>query len=149
MESLGLYLLKSAVWLTGFTLVFLIVLRNERYFGLNRIYLLLGILASILFPLYTWHYSVILPFVPKTYLATSVITSHAMAPPPRVIPLYFWFYLIGMGTLALRTIWQTGMVVRNLRKTGYVKTGSVNYPSTPTAMGWASGFIDLCFIAEV
>src|SRR5665647_2936237 len=54
MESLGLYLLKSAVWLTGFTLVFLMVLRNERYFRLNRIYLLSGIVASIVFSFFSF-----------------------------------------------------------------------------------------------
>ena len=61
METFGFYLLKSAVWLTGFTLVFLAVLRNERYFQLNRIYLLSGIVASLVFPLFTWHYAVIIP----------------------------------------------------------------------------------------
>jgi len=129
MESLGLYLLKSAVWLTGFALVFLIVLRNERYFRLNRIYLLSGIVASILFPLYTWHYTVILP-VQDTYITTSGITAVAGTPPPTVIPVYFWFYVVGIAGLAFRLIWQTGMVVHKLRKAGYVKTGSIKLVRT-------------------
>jgi len=130
MESIGLYLLKSAVWLTGFALVFLIVLRNERYFRLNRIYLLSGIVASIVFPLYTWHYTVILPFVQDTYITTSGITAVAMSPTPTEIPVYFWFYVIGIAGLAFRMIWQTGKVVRKLRKSGYVKTGSVKLVRT-------------------
>ena len=130
MESIGLYLLKSAVWLTGFALVFLFVLRNERYFWLNRIYLLSGIVASIVFPLYTWHYTVILPFLQDTYITTSGITEVAMAPPPTEIPFYFWFYVVGIAGLAFRMIWQTGKVVRKLRKVGYVRSGSIKLVRT-------------------
>jgi TonB family protein len=130
MESLGLYLLKSAVWLTGFTLVFLIVLRNERYFLLNRIYFLSGIVASILFPLYTLHYAVILPSVRVAYATTPGVSVVAVVASPKAIPLYWWFYLAGIVGIALRLVWQTGLVVRKLRKTGYVKSGSVKLVRT-------------------
>jgi len=129
MESLGLYLLKSAVWLTGFAFVFLLILRNERHFLLNRIYLLTGIIASIVFPLYTWHYTVILPLVEDVYLTTG-IPAVAITPPASKIPVYFWFYIVGIAGLALRIIWQTGTVVRKLRKAGYVKTGSIKLVRT-------------------
>jgi len=145
MESIGLYLLKSAVWLTGFALVFLIVLRNERYFRLNRIYLLSGIVASIVFPLYTWHYTVILPFVQDTYITTSGISAVAIGPPPAVIPFYFWFYIVGIAGLAFRMIWQTGKVVRKLRKAGYVKTGSVKLVRT-TEYAASFSFFSFVFV---
>jgi TonB family protein len=127
MESPGLYLLKSAVWLTGFALVFLMVLRNERYFRLNRIYLLSGIIASIVFPFYTWHYAVILPSVPVEEFTFSDLpqATAIMTPPIHSIPIYWWFYLVGVAGLALRLIWQTGTVIRKLRKTGYVTNGPV------------------------
>jgi TonB family protein len=145
MESLGWYLFKSAVWLSVFTLVFLLVLRNERYFRLNRIFLLLGIAASIVFPLYTWHYSVILPSVQEPYIATNGVTAFAMATPLRVIPLYFWFYIVGIGILALRTIWQTSMVVRKLRKTGYINTGSIKLVRT-TQYAASFSFFSFVFV---
>ena len=63
MEAFALYLLKSVVWLAGFTLVFMLFLRNERFFVLNRIYLLGGILISFLFPLISIHYTVEIPLV--------------------------------------------------------------------------------------
>ena len=130
MESLGLYLLKSAVWLTGFALVFLMVLRNERYFRLNRIYLLSGIVASIAFPFYTWHYAVVLPSVQVAFTTTSSVSAVATVPVSTPIPFYWWLYLVGMISIAIRLIWQTGTVVRKLRKTGYVKTGSVKLVRT-------------------
>jgi TonB family protein len=129
METFGLYLLKSAVWLTGFTLVFLTVLRNERYFQLNRIYLLSGIIASIAFPLYTWHYAVIVPSSTGT-ISISGITAQVIADPEPAFPFYWWFYAAGLGWLAFRLIWQTVKVIRKLRKTGYEVSGPVKLVRT-------------------
>lgn len=61
MNGMVVYLLKSACWLTGFALIYLIFLRNERFFLLKRIFLISGILISFLFPLISFHYKVILP----------------------------------------------------------------------------------------
>ncbi len=65
METFALYLLKSVIWLTGFALVYLLFLRDERFFTLNRFYLLSGILASFLLPLITIRYTIFLS-VPET-----------------------------------------------------------------------------------
>ncbi len=51
MEPFLLYLIKSNLWLSCFTLVYFLFLRNERYFLLNRIYLTTGALAALLLPL--------------------------------------------------------------------------------------------------
>jgi hypothetical protein len=129
METFGLYLLKSAVWLTGFTLVFLTVLRNERYFQLNRIYLLSGIVASIAFPLYTWRYAVIIPSSPGT-ISISGITAQVIPDSASEIPFYWWFYAAGLGWLAFRLIWQTGKVIGKLQKSGYEISGPVKLVRT-------------------
>lgn len=63
METAGIYLLRSAVWITGFALVYLVFLRNEKFFLLNRIYLITGILASVFLPLVTVRYFVEAPSV--------------------------------------------------------------------------------------
>ena len=61
MEAFASYLMKSAIWLTGFAIVYFLFLRNERYFMLKRIYLVSGILFSIIFPLISFHYEVEIP----------------------------------------------------------------------------------------
>ncbi len=61
MEALGFYLLKSAIWITGFGLIYAVFLQNERFFQWNRIYLVAGILSSILLPLLTVRYVVAVP----------------------------------------------------------------------------------------
>ena len=55
MEAVALYLIKSALWLTGFALVYKLFLQNERFFLLNRLFLLAGIVVSFVFPLITIH----------------------------------------------------------------------------------------------
>jgi TonB family protein len=61
MESFAFYLLKSVIWLSAFTIVYYVFLRNERFFRLKRYFLLAGILGAIVFPLITFHYKVELP----------------------------------------------------------------------------------------
>jgi len=61
MEAFAIYLLKSASWLTGFALVYLLFLRNERFFMLKRVYLIAGMVFSIIFPFISVHYQVELP----------------------------------------------------------------------------------------
>ena len=58
MEAFGLYLLKSALWLTGFAVVYFLFLQNERFFRLKRYFLVAGMLASVLLPLVTIRYYV-------------------------------------------------------------------------------------------
>ena len=55
------YLFRSVIWLTGFALVYFVFLQNEKYFKLNRIFLLTGLLVSFLFPLISIHYRVEIP----------------------------------------------------------------------------------------
>ncbi|MCU0456128.1 MAG: hypothetical protein MUE74_07475, partial [Bacteroidales bacterium] len=64
MEVFTMFLLKSAAWLTGFLLVYLLFLKNERFFAIKRYYLVAGILASFVFPLVSFHYSVVVTAPP-------------------------------------------------------------------------------------
>jgi hypothetical protein len=68
MESIALYLFKSVVWLTIFAGVYHFFLRNERYFQLNRLFLLTGLSGALLFPLITMRYVVTVPMVKGTTL---------------------------------------------------------------------------------
>jgi len=133
MEAFGLYLLKSAAWLTGFALVYLLVLRNERYFGLNRIFLLTGIIASLLFPFYTFRYTVVIPSVPTEFDFASVgelVAGGIIAEEPAV-PFYYWIYLAGIMAFLLRVLFQTWKIYRKLQQAGFERTGNVKLVRTP------------------
>ena len=58
MEAFFDYLLKSTVWLSAFAVFYFFLLRNERYFLLNRIFLISGLLAALFFPFITFSYEV-------------------------------------------------------------------------------------------
>ena len=74
MEAFALYLLKSATWLSGFALIYFLFLRNERFFVLKRIYLISGILSSLIFPFISVHYQVEIPVPEVQTINASPVT---------------------------------------------------------------------------
>lgn len=131
MEAIGLYLLKSAAWLTGFALVYLLVLRNERYFRLNRFFLLTGIVASLLFPFYTFHYTVVIPSVPTDFASVGELVAGGVIADEPAVPFYYWIYLTGIIAFFLRVLFQTWKIYRKLREIGFERTGNVKLVRTP------------------
>ena len=116
METFALYLIKSTVWLTGFFLIYMLFLRNERFFVLNRIYLVSGMLVSIIFPLFTWHYTVIFPVTPTAeVLDPQVVGVTPVSDPFPIQNLLLYFYLTGALYLIFRLIKQTVAVWKVIR----------------------------------
>lgn len=143
METFGNYLLKSVVWLTGFAIVFLIVLRNERYFQLNRIYLLLGIISSIILPFFTWHYTILIPNEQSSAKPILDLSTQTITKPMTGTPIFWWFYSAGIGWLAIRLIWQTVNVIQKLHKAEYEFNGSVKLVRTDD---YAASFSFLSYV---
>ena len=128
MEAFALYLLKSTVWLTGFLLIYMLFLRNERFFVLNRIYLVFGIMASILFPLFTWHYTVIFPVTPTVDVLEPEILGTIPPTVPEPFPiqkLLLYFYLTGALYLLFSLIKQTVSVWNVIRQSETYRFNSV------------------------
>jgi TonB family protein len=119
METFALYLLKSVIWLVGFALVFILFLRNERFFLLNRIYLLAGILTSFLFPLISIHYTVILPVV-GNFQSDSAVVSEIQNAGSSIIPdlklLLLVLYVSGVLFVFTLMIKQGRSVFRAIKK---------------------------------
>ena len=135
MEAFILYLVKSSVWLTGFALIYLMILRNERFFVWNRAFLITGILASIFLPFFTWHFTVIQPAIPDRImvsepqlLSDSGTASVAYANNIgsfSMQQLLLFIYLLAILFLILRTIRQTGPVIRLIRNSKIVQYDTV------------------------
>jgi TonB family protein len=119
MEAFTLYLFKSVLWLSGFTLVFLLFLRNERFFFLNRIYLVSGILTSFFFPLVSVHYTLDLP-VEITAQAGNVmqegyrVSSHSSLSGAGL--LLSAIYLSGVLFVVFMIIRQSKSVLKTIKK---------------------------------
>ena len=124
MEVFTSYLFKSAVWLTGFTIVYILFLRNERYFFLKRIYLISGIIVSLLFPFITIHYSVELP-APVAHTAEPVLSVPQAGFPVQQVQeekgfnftyIITGLYLAGIVFLVFRTGLHFFSLFKSIRK---------------------------------
>lgn len=118
MEPFALYLLKSAVWLTGFAAIYFLFLRNERFFVLNRIFLIAGIVASLVFPFFTWHYTVVFPAsMPTAEISDLQIQAVTNTVEPFTTKdALLYIYLIGALYLIFRIAKQTYSVWQVIRK---------------------------------
>lgn len=118
METFALYLLKSAVWLTGFAAIYFLFLRNERFFVLNRIFLIAGIVASLVFPFFTWHYTVVFPAsMPTAEVSDLQIRAVTTTVEPFTTKdALLYIYLIGALYLIFKIAKQTYSVWQVIRK---------------------------------
>ena len=122
METFATYLLKSALWLTGFALVYLLFLRNERFFVLKRVYLITGLVFSIVFPLIAVRYQVNIPapqidLIPVTGPAIS--TPDQQSTPDKstdFLLILMVLYISGVLFLAYRILRHAGSIVKIINK---------------------------------
>lgn len=135
METFGLYLLKSASWLSGFALVYLLFLQNERFFILKRIYLISGILISILFPLITIRYQVEVPasqLLPADMGPLSGTFNGGALPGPgdasgHTVDLkgvLVLLYLAGVLAVAVRTVLHFRAIYKTIKSSEISKDGT-------------------------
>ncbi|NMD01674.1 MAG: TonB family protein, partial [Bacteroidales bacterium] len=122
MESFATYLLKSALWLTGFALVYLLFLRNERFFMLKRVYLISGLVVSIVFPLIAVRYQVDIP-APQIDLTPvagpAISTPDQQSTPDKstdFLLILMVLYISGVLFLAYRILRHAGSIVKIIRK---------------------------------
>ena len=131
MEIFAMYLLKSVLWLSGFALVYLLFLRNERFFTLKRFYLVSGILISIFFPLITVHYQVEVPAPVAnpfdfTSNGNSILTTVRQVNPGKLIDykhILLLLYLSGVLFFAFRMIMHISLLYKTIKKANISKLG--------------------------
>jgi TonB family protein len=133
MEALALYLLKSASWLAGFTLVFFLFLRNERFFKFNRLFLLAGILASFLLPFLTIHYYIDFPNIGDLSSGQPEATGIRNASGGKLVSLGFILsalYIAGAIFVTLMILIKSRSVLRSIKKSEIVSSDSVKLVRT-------------------
>lgn len=153
MEAFATYLLKSAIWLSGFTLVYFLFLRNERFFMLKRIYLISGILISFLFPLFTIHYQVVVPaptIAPSDVMhsGTQAVTGTLQAGTESSINyrlILLSLYLSGVLFLAFRLIMQIGSLYKTINRATINNRGEAKLIRT-SEFSSSFSFINYVFI---
>jgi TonB family protein len=128
MEAFGLYLLKSVIWLSGFALVYFVFLRNERFFLLNRFFLLAGILVSLVFPFISVRYVITLPLMPEFQTGSITVVGIQKVKAFSFFDLRFLLavlYASGVIFITIGLIKQTRSVVKVIRKAKIVSSDPV------------------------
>ena len=125
MEAFAFYMLKSVTWISGFALVYWLFLRNERFFALNRFFLIAGILTSLIFPLITVRYVIELP-APGNEGAGSAIAGGlqqvGISGANSAYLLLLCMYLTGALFVILRHAAQIRSVIGAARKAEVIST---------------------------
>ena len=148
MEAFALYLLKSVIWLTGFTLIYFVFLRNERFFRLKRYYLVAGILVSFIFPLFTFHYQVEIPapeftyqgIVPSDSATVSAVQRNLENKSFDISYFFLLLYLAGIFFFVLKSVRNTNMLLKTIKKTKIDYFNKAKLVRTPEFSGSFSFF---------
>ena len=139
MEAFGLYLLKSVIWLAGFALVYFLFLRNEKFFLLNRFYLLSGILISFFLPFISIHYTIDLPAVANFQTGNIMVSKIQETGSSGFEDLWFLLtglYISGVLFVALGLLKQSKAVIKVINRTQITSSDpvklirTVEYPSS-------------------
>jgi len=132
MEGIALFLLKSAAWLSGFTLIYILFLRKERFFRLKRAYLFAGMIMSLLLPLVTVHYRVELTAPVVQEVNTEAVDSVSQPATTPVIQegkqplqLFLLLYATGMMLLLCRTLFYFHSLHRAIRSASVKREGEL------------------------
>jgi TonB-dependent SusC/RagA subfamily outer membrane receptor len=129
MEQFALYLFRSSIWLTAFAFVYLLFLRNERFFLVNRIYLIAGILSALIFPLISIRYTVYLPAITTNNISGNITSFNSSNKESLVSSLsagMILLYISGALFVAFLIIKQSRSVLKSVRKADVLPGHSVN-----------------------
>lgn len=134
METLALYLLKSVTWLTGFALVYILALRNERFFGINRLFLLSGIVAALFLPFVTVTYKVILPLTAEAgsglAAGNTILSNNGSIARPDIGLMLFCLYLAGLLLVVFMLIKQLRSLFKIIRRSKGIPSEKVRLVKT-------------------
>lgn len=129
MEAFIMYVFRSVIWLTGFALVYYLFLRNERFFELNRCFLVSGIVASLLLPFITISYKVLIPVsgneVSDTALPVAVQNLSVNRGHIDYKLVLIIIYATGLAFVAFMIFRQGRSLMRAIRNTGSIPAGPV------------------------
>lgn len=107
MLSTGLYLIKSCVYVMAFYIPFILILKRTTFFSVNRIYLVSGLLLSLVLPMYTGFTEIPtyaapdLPFMEPLVTQTESVISRA-SEPTGSLSITAILLIIYMGGIAIR-----------------------------------------------
>jgi len=123
METLGSYLFQMACWLAGFWLVYTVFLKKETFFELNRWFLLTGLVASLLLPLFPVRYNVVVPTTDFSSLKMLGATTIKIDESVPLLNYWVIAYALGVSWFLIRFAWQSAKLYRLRRHSERIVLG--------------------------
>ena len=119
MEALGLVLLKSAAWLTGFCTCLSAGVAQRTLFQAQQALPADRNSCFTALSFYTFHYTVVIPSIQTGSAMVDGLIPGGVISEETSLPFYFWIYLAGIIVVLLRLFFQTWKIIRKLKETGY------------------------------
>ncbi len=130
MNTIGTYLLQMSCWLVSFWLVYVVLLKNETFFRLNRWFLIIGILFSTIAPLVPVTYKVYNTIEPAVFTLSESMSTVVTSPSSSVEPgieVNYWLiiYLFGFIFYLIRFINQQFNLYRIRKQSKVIMLGNL------------------------
>lgn len=125
MSTVGNYLLQMSCWLAAFWLVYVLLLKKETYFALNRWFLNAGLVVSVVMPLVPFSYKVYHTAQPLT--ATLLQTTQVTAVEEPLFAVNYWLlaYLVGTMFFVGRLVTQHVQLYRIRKRSASISIGAL------------------------
>jgi hypothetical protein len=142
MLAMGLYLIKSCVYVVAFYIPFILIFKRTTFFTINRIYLVVGLLLSFILPLYTGltnipaYTSADLPFMEPLVAQTETVISRAKEPVEslNLVTVITIFYLAGVAIRLFRMSFSIASILKLKHQGDVFVYGNTTVVKTNTAV---------------
>lgn len=137
MSAFTLYLLKASLGIIVFYLVYWIWLRKETFFKANRLYLIAGLITSLILPFIGLRYNSYVSYTENRNIFVELsknlqsLTNTSIPSKPldsgiNWINIISYIYLAGSAIFFLRVIWQCISLTILIKKQGISKVSGLN-----------------------
>jgi len=96
MNTIGTYLLQMSCWIAAFWVVYVLVLKKETYFDINRWFLNVGLLVSVVMPLFPLTYKVYRTVQP---VAINLVPTAQVPDIETRLTLNYWLLAYSAGVI--------------------------------------------------
>ena len=124
MNTITNYLLQMSCWLAAFWMIYVLLLKKETYFRLNRWFLITGLLFSVVLPLFPFTYKVY-RVVQESEVFVVVTSTSTISEPVSKINYWLLAYLLGTVVFTGRLIRQHFQLYRLRKRSASVSIGSL------------------------
>lgn len=131
MEPFFIYMVKSGGILTIFYLIYKLLLQRETFFISNRIFLIIGILGSILIPFIVFTKTVYIEPLAQNSL-DSIVESNTLVSSKKITiwTIFCIVYIVGLIIFLSRFTLQVLSLVKIIKESKMIKVGNYRYVQT-------------------